>query len=263
VPTKNIILPVWNKSPIPIRAIQGEADSRILNITLIDSAGQAVDLTDASARLYVHKPDRTVVFMDGTVSDTAGGVCKFTLSYQVTAAPGRASCEILVTWPDNHTLKAVGPVLEIQPSNLDGAMESTDEFSALVTALNEVKTAADTASQAAADAKEALTKAKTALDTSSAAANAANSAATSANSATIAANQAAQNAGQLYQMVNPLTGQIDYCTNIIDQLTAYIFRAAVTAQQLDDLDKSAQNFDALEISAADFDTSAKTFLGVN
>jgi myosin heavy subunit len=102
--------------------------------------------------------------MDGTISDATGGMCGFTLSYQATAVPGQAGCEILASWPDNRTLKAVGLQLDIQPSNLEDAVESSSEFSALVTALNEVKTAADTASQAASDAQQAVTDANGAID---------------------------------------------------------------------------------------------------
>lgn len=263
MPVQNqISLPVWGKTPITLRPVQGEALSRTVTITLIDKGGQPVDLTGGAVRLYVQKPDNTVVFMDGTITDAAGGVCSFTLTLGITAAAGIASCQVLVSWSDNQSLKAVGLLLDIQPSSLEDAVESTSDFSALVVALNKADTAEAIATQAAKDAQQAVTDANAAIVSTSAVTAVANSAAIAANAGAAAANQAATNAGHLYQMINPLTGQLSYVTDIIDGLTAYIFRDAITAQQMDGLNKTAQDFDALAISAADFDARAKAILGV-
>lgn len=142
MPVQNqISLPVWGKTPITLRPVQGEAQSRTIITTLIDVGGQPVNLATASVRLYVQKPDSTVVFTDGTIEDAAGGMCSFTLPSGVTAVAGIANCQILVTWLDNRSLKVIGLVLEILPSNLDGAVESSNEFSALVTALIKIDSA--------------------------------------------------------------------------------------------------------------------------
>lgn len=270
MPTQKIILPVWERSPVLIRAVQGEAESRTVSAALADGDGQPVDLTGASARMYVQKPDRTSVFLDGTVSDAACGICGFTLPSGVTAAPGIADCQLLISWADGRSLKVPGLILEILPSDWEETVESGNDFSALVTALNQTDAAISSAAQSAENARQALAGAQTAVADSGAALSAANSAAAEANTAAVCANAAAAQAGQaaldtgrLYQTTDPLTGQTAPVTAIIDGLTAYLFRDAVSAQAMDSLGMNAQDLDALEISAVDFDTGAKTKLEVS
>lgn len=259
---KSIVLPLWERAPVLVRAVQGEADSRTILATLSGNGGTPADLTGASARLYVEKPDGTKVFQDGTVSDAAGGICSFTLSSGITAVPGIASCQILLSWPDGRTLKAIGPSLEILPSGLDGAAESVDDFSALTTALNKADSSTALAAQSAANARQAADDAQTAGACADAVCLAASAAASMANAAAETANQAAQNTGLLYRMLNPLTGQTAFVTDIIGDLSVYMFRDAVTAQKLDGLNRTSQDFDTSEIAAVDFDTGAKMKLGV-
>lgn len=262
MPTQKLILPVWEKSALPVRTVQGEAESRIVQVTLADADGTPVDLTGASARLYVRKPDGGSVFLDGMKPGAADGICSFLLPSGVTAEPGIAYAQILAAWSDGRSLKADGLILEVEPSDLEETVEASDSFPALTAALGAVQQTSETASQAAADAQQAVADAQTAISGANAAAGTANAAAISANNSADAANTAAQDAAQLYRMTDPLTGQAANVTDIVDSLTAYIFRDAVTAQQMDDLNKTAQDFDALTISAANFDTSAKITLGV-
>lgn len=169
-------------------AVQGESQGRTINITIIDRRGQTdnsfnaesidrpVDLTGASVRLYCHKPDGTVTFSDGTVTDATNGIASFILPYQATTAAGDVACEVLVTWPNNATLKAVGLHLDVQESNLDDAVESSSEYSALVTALNEID-------QSVIDAQTAVASANTAIGNI----NATNQSVTAAESARVTA----------------------------------------------------------------------------
>jgi hypothetical protein len=269
LPVQRIILPVWEKSAVPIRTVQGEAESRTVQATLTDADGGPVDLTGADARLYIRKPDGTVVFLDGSITDAAGGICAFRLPSGVTAAAGIAYGQILVTWSGGRSLKAEELILEIRPSDLEKAVEASDDFSALTAALSSMRQFSATAEQASADAQKAVADAQkafsdiqTAVAASDASAAAANNAAVSAGSAASAANQAVQSAASFYQMVNPLTGQTAFVTDIIDGLTAYIFRDSVSAQAMDEVNKAAQDFDKPAVSALEFDTGAKKFLGV-
>lgn len=271
---QSIKLNAWELNYESHIAVQGEVNSRTLSVTIIDKVGtesyisnaesvdRPIDLTNVTARLYVIKPDGTKTFSDGTVTDARNGKVEFVLPAQAVAVAGKASCQILLTKPDNSALKITGLTLEIQPSNLEGAVESSDEFSALVLALNAVQETVDTANQAAQNAQAALVNANAAISSANAAASAANVAAVSANTAANAANQAAQNTERLYQMVNPLTGQIDYVTNIINDLIAYIFDRSITAQEFDDLNKTAQEIDDMNITARDWDTIAKSLFGL-
>ena len=270
-----VVLNAWEQNYVQVLAVQGESQGRTIIATLIDRAGQTdgtfsaasidrpIDLTEVSARLYCIKPDGTVTFSDGTITDAANGIASFVLPYQATAAAGDVECQILLTKPDNSTLKTIGLHLSVQASDLEGAAESTSEFSALIVALNKADEAAATATQAAADAQQAVEDAQSAISVANTASVAATQAAQTATTAAGTANTAAVNAQSLYQMIDPTTGQMAYVTNIIRNLEAYIFRDAITAQPFDDLNKSAQNFDALNITALDFDINAKTILGVS
>jgi hypothetical protein len=271
---KDYDLNIWQQNTASIFSVQGESTARTVNFHLKEEAKvenargemetqlKPFDATGYSARLYIEKPDGTKVFFDGTVTDAINGEISFTLPYQATVISGEVSCTVYLTKSDGTTLKAIGITLDIQSNDLEGAAESTSDFSALVVALNKADTAAAVATQAVKDVQQAVTDVNAAIVSTNAATAGANTATVAANSGAAAANQAATNAGHLYQMVNPLTGQLAYVTDIIDGLTAYIFRDAITAQQMDGLNKTAQDFDALAITAADFDARAKTILGV-
>lgn len=271
---KDYDLNLWEKNYVQIPAVQGEGNSRTVNFHLKEEVNtqnalgnlelrlKPIDITNCSVRIYFEKPDGTKVFSDGTVSDATNGVATFALPRQASTAAGIASGQILITKLDGTVLKGVGIDLDISASDLDGALESTSEYSALVTALNKADTAATTATQAAADAQKAVSDAQSAVSTANQASTTATTAAQTANTAADRANTAAGDTEKMYQMVDPTTGKTDYVTNIIKNLEAYIFSGAITASQLDGLNLTAQAFDAKNITARNFDTSAKTILGV-
>ena len=168
-------LNAWEINYVSVLAVQGESEGRTIIATLIDRTGQTdgtfnaasvdrpIDLTGVSARLYCSKSDGTVTFSNGTVTDATNGVASFVLPYQATTAAGEVSCQILLTKTDNSTVKAIGLTLNVQMSNLDGAVESSSEFSALVTALNGVQSAFDDAGQAVTNAQTAINSANEAI----------------------------------------------------------------------------------------------------
>ena len=192
-------LNAWTMNYVQVLAVQGESQGRTIIATLIDRTGQTdgtfnaesvdrpIDLTGVTARLYCIKPDGTVTFSDGTIMDATNGIASFVLPYQATTAAGEVACQILLTKSDNSTVKAIGLALNVQASDLEDAAESTNEFSALVTALNEIAQSVTDAQQAVSDANTAIAGANTARDN-------ANSAATAANTAAGIANTSASNA---------------------------------------------------------------------
>lgn len=185
---QDIKLNAWDLNYESQIAVQGEVNSRTLTVTLIDKVGadsyisnaQSVDrpvnLTGVTARLYVKKGDGTKTFSDGVVTDAENGVVDFLLPGQATTYVGKNPCQILLTKADNSALKITGLTLDVQESDLEGAIESTDDFSALVVALNSV-------AASAALAEETIAAANQAAATANTAATSANSAATSANTA--------------------------------------------------------------------------------
>ena len=171
---KDYTLSMWENNYIQIPAVQGEALSRTVNFHLKEEVNapnalgnmevrqKPIDLAGCSVRLYLQKPDQKKVFCDGTVTDAENGVATFMLPYQAATVGGSTTGEVLITKDDGTTLKGIGIELVVAASGMED-LESTDDFSALVTALNEVKTSANTASQAAADAQQAVEDATDAI----------------------------------------------------------------------------------------------------
>lgn len=203
---QSVKLNAWAKNYESQIAVQGEVNSRTLIITLIDktantsyisnaeSVDRPIDLTGITARLYCIKPDGTKTFSDGTITDAANGIVSFVLPYQATTSAGTIECQILLTKADNSTLKITGLSLNVQSSNLEGAVESSDDFSSLVVALNSVNTAAALVNQAVTNSETAVNNANVAISGANTAADNANAKATLANTAANTANSAASNA---------------------------------------------------------------------
>lgn len=114
----------------------------------------------ASARLYARKPDGWAVYNDCTIRrvDGIATVCA-PLTSQLLAAPGRAVCQIQLL--DGDSLVTSFPfVLDIRATRVDDtAIESSNEFGALLQAVSEAETAtlkAEDAAKAAIEATENL-----------------------------------------------------------------------------------------------------------
>ena len=225
-------LNAWTENPgNEVFCVQGEQNSRTLSITLIDRTGNEsgplavakqtpryLDLTGYTARMYVEKKDDTSVYFDGTVTDAKNGKVEFTLPAQAVTLSGNVPCTIELS-NGSAELKVIGIILNVQKSNLEDSVESSDDFSTLQTVIeraesaiescesaaegvNEAKeeahtnavaaaTAASLANQKAQDAEEAASNAQTQANAAQSGAAAATSAASAANTAADRANDAA------------------------------------------------------------------------
>ena len=140
----------WQQPLGEIRVIQEEADGRELRIYLYDN-GAPLDLTGKTVSVYIQKPDNTVIYNSCGVE---GNQATVTLTLQMMAVSGLTKlCELQIVDTDNHTLKGTLPPLRIIKSNYDGAIESTDEFSALAEQINAALTATKNANEAAEEAR--------------------------------------------------------------------------------------------------------------
>ena len=140
----------WQQPLGEIRVIQEEADGRELRIYLYDN-GAPLDLTGKTVSVYIQKPDNTVIYNSCGVE---GNQATVTLTLQMMAVSGLTKlCELQIVDTDNHTLKVTLPPLRIIKSNYDGAIESTDEFSALAEQINAALTATKNANEAAEEAR--------------------------------------------------------------------------------------------------------------
>lgn len=91
---KSLTIDVWGGA-ISLSLIQGESAGRKIYVTIMDE-GDPVDLTGREVRLYVVKPDATVVYTNCDIDDAEQGKVSFVVSSQMVAVPGLASGEFHV-----------------------------------------------------------------------------------------------------------------------------------------------------------------------
>ena len=140
-----------------------------------------MELSGYAARLYITEAGGRKIFIDCTISGN-----KITASVPMMTTPGDAKAQIVLTKGDD-VLKVTGIVFDVRPSDLEGAMDTSDDWSVLTAMIGEVNTATEAANNAAGAAN-------TAAALAGEKAGAANTAATNANTAASTANQAAANA---------------------------------------------------------------------
>lgn len=192
-------------SPLVVYAKQGDVGKRQVNVVLLDHGAPYPIPEGSTARIRITKPDGTHVFNDCTIED---GVVEAPLTAQTLAAAGEALADIALYQGENELLSCsvFRLIIEKRPGS-DEAAESSDEFGALDTLIQQAgtsipaaaeaaeaaNTAAGAANSAASAATTAAGEAGTATTVANQAATAATTAAGTANTAANAANQAAEN----------------------------------------------------------------------
>lgn len=179
--TETVNLRVWNQDFRKLAVVQGEIGTRELTIEIQDAARTAMELSGYAARLYITEAGGRKIFTDCTISGN-----KITASVPMMTTPGDAKAQIVLTKGDD-VLKVTGIVFDVRPSDLEGAMDTSDDWSVLTAMIGEVNTATEAANNAAGAAN-------TAAALAGEKAGAANTAAANANTAASGANQAAANA---------------------------------------------------------------------
>ena len=127
-----------NKKPFQtITANQGEVGSRFIKMNITDN-GFAVDLTYVTVYLYAKKSDNTKVFNSVTIEDAKKGIALAELTSQVLALAGIVKLTLLLV-KDGSKLASKQFLLNVDSCIVDDeAIESTNEFTALVDALGRV-----------------------------------------------------------------------------------------------------------------------------
>ncbi len=132
---KSLTIDVWG-SVTSVSLIQGESAGRKLCYT-ITNGSTPINLTGREVTLFIVKPDATVVYTNCDIDDAEQGKVSFVVSSQMVAVPGLASGEFHVIDADGTLLKTPKIGIAIEPShNVDGAIESSNEFSVLVDLIN-------------------------------------------------------------------------------------------------------------------------------
>ena len=120
-----------------ITAKQGDTKSRFILFNLYDGA-TPFDLRYRTVRVYGNKKDNTTVFNDLEINDAKHGYCTLELTNQMLAVEGMYELE-LVIFEGNKRLSTMPFILNVVGSKYsEDAIVSTNEFTALSKALQEV-----------------------------------------------------------------------------------------------------------------------------
>lgn len=156
---RDMQLRVWNNNIAKLQVVQGEIGTRQLTIDIMDDAGRGIDLTGYEARIYIKESSGRNIFMDANISgSTIACILPMILS------PGEAILQTVLTRGDNEVLKITGVTLDVQKSDLEGAISGSDEWSALVVLIDSAHQAIQSANDAAAEAEEAAENAQEQAD---------------------------------------------------------------------------------------------------
>ena len=144
--TKPIQMKVWGQNLVSLRVLQGEVNSRNLEITLIDAGGTLFALEGYTAQMYIVESSGRKIFSDATVDDNT-----IVAKIPELVSVGEAQAQIVLTNADSEELKIPGITIYVEKSDLDGAVEASDEWSALADMIDDAQSATNAANAAAAD----------------------------------------------------------------------------------------------------------------
>lgn len=209
--TETVNLRVWNQDFRKLAVVQGEIGTRELTIEIQDAARTAMELAGYAARLYITEAGGRKIFTDCTISGN-----KITASVPMMATPGDANAQIVLT-KDDDVLKVTGIVFDVRPSDLEGAMDTSDDWSVLTAMIGEVNTAKDAANSAADAANQAAALAQEKAGAANTAATNANTAASGANQAKAQAEAAAAQAEQKAGEANTAAGHAESVAQTVQQ----------------------------------------------
>lgn len=130
-----ITVDLYNLYPLKKMNAQQDNAGRGALVTLT-AAGMVIAPTGETVTLWAKKPDGTVSYLPCTVVD---GKIKADFTNQMLAVPGTVQVELQLVDDENNITTPIFTV-EVYPSNIDSsAVESKNEFTALVKALQEVE----------------------------------------------------------------------------------------------------------------------------
>lgn len=128
--SKNITLNIWSKNSEKIPVIQGEVNSRCLNIKLMDQA-TPLSLTDKTVNFLAKKTDDTVIFNSAEIVNTDNGIIKVYLTSQMWAVVRTLyDCAIHIISNDWSTLIVKSIDIEIVYSIGESVMWSISKYTA-------------------------------------------------------------------------------------------------------------------------------------
>lgn len=178
---------------------QGEKDSRIIEVTLLENKAEFEIPSGTTAKIKYYKPDGKKVLNPCTIS---GNVIKVEYSEQMLAAAGTGRGEIVLYNGDNVLRSATYYTKIVETVYKENGLISDNEFLDMAESIIKVNQATDKAINAGESAEEAAEEANAAAQAANNAASSANSKASAANTAATAANEAAQAANSKASAAN-------------------------------------------------------------
>lgn len=261
--TQEIAVDLDDRSPFEYVVVkQGDKNSRIVAVTLLQNKQVFVIPTGTTARIKYYKPDGSEVLNDCTIS---GNKILVTYTGQMLAASGTGKGEIMLT-KDSKELKSATFYTKIVSSVYkEDGFTSDKEFLSLASVLNTVDQAsqaattnANIAKQAAANADTATTAARTATTNANTATTNAKTATTNANTATANANKATTNANNATAAANKAASDANTATSNANKATEAAQRAAMDATVAkEDADAAAGGADNAALNANNAALEAK------
>lgn len=129
---------LYKPYPLPMVEAQQNNIGRGVLVTLT-AQGAVITPTGESIQLYAKKPDGTISYLACTLS---GSQIECDFTNQMLALPGTVEVELqMIGGTSGNETEITTPIfaVKVNPSNVDNsAIESQDEFTALVTALAEI-----------------------------------------------------------------------------------------------------------------------------
>lgn len=165
--TKTVTIDMATDYSNTITAKQNDSARTVL-VTLVNK-GEVYQLPSSSVKFYALKPDGTRVFNDVLSIDVKNGTVEVKLTSQTLAEVGKVRCELAFYEGTNILTTVCFNIKVEQGVRSDSAVESTDDFSALTSAISTLDTWNDyfeeTSGQIETKYTDRLTQAETDIDT--------------------------------------------------------------------------------------------------
>lgn len=126
----------WKDNNKFFTVVQGEGGIKYPRLKIIDDNG-SIDLTDASITYTVTLPRGSEEIIDATIVNATQGIVEFEIKSSMTAQAGLGFGELNIS-VNNKVLKIGGINLNIAKATAGSAIEASEQFSALLEALNKV-----------------------------------------------------------------------------------------------------------------------------
>ena len=157
--SKTVNLKLWRQNFERVAAVQGEDKARVLSMVISEREGVPFDMSGYTAEIYMHEANGRDVTLPAEIDGSI-----VTAVIPLITAAGDAAIQVILTKSTGEILKVAGIVLDVQPSELENAVDGSDEFNLLVGVTKQAEKAAGDALEAADIALEAADSVKARAD---------------------------------------------------------------------------------------------------